>query len=116
MPVRDDLFAHVVNNMRNGGLQAELSEHLNECVLMSQQTGNKSTLTLTIEIKPNGSTGQYHLKDNIKTKLPELSKGASIFFGTPDGNLQRDDPNQRSLDLRVAPGETNTDIKTAETK
>lgn len=114
MPVRDDLFTHVVNNMRNGGLQAELSEQLNECVLMSQQTGNKSTLTLTIEIKPNGSTGQYHLKDTVKSKLPELSKGASIFFGTPDGNLQRDDPNQRSLDLKVAPEDKKSEPKQAE--
>lgn len=114
MPVRDDLFMHVVGSMRNGSVQRQLSEELNECVLMSQQTNKKSTLTLTIEIKPNGNTGQYHLKDVIKTKLPALNLGETIMFGTPDGNLTREDPNQRSLDLRSVEDDTPTTFKDAE--
>jgi hypothetical protein len=99
MSVRSDLFTYVVGQCRGGALQDELSEAINACVTRAQETGKQAVLTLSIKIKPNGGSGQYHLIDEIKSKLPALDKGASIFFGTPDGNLQRTDPNQREMEL-----------------
>ena len=100
MALRQDLFTSVINEMRYGNTQDELTEALAECVERAQETGKQSELVLSIKIKPNGSSGQYELRDDIKTKLPSLDKGATIMFGTPEGNLQREDPNQKSLDLR----------------
>lgn len=114
MPVRQDLFTYVTNQLRGGVAQEELSEALNECVQRSQDTGKVSTLTLTIKIKPNGSTGQYHLADTIKTALPSLDKGETILFGTPEGNLQREDPRQGSLQLRAAKDDRPSEYKQAE--
>lgn len=101
MSTRHDLGLYVLGQCRGGALQDELSDAINACVARSQETGKQSTVTLVVKIKPNGGTGQYHLTDEIKTKLPALDKGASIFFGTPEGNLQREDPAQRKLDLEA---------------
>ena len=103
MATRQDLFRYVLDRCRAGGLQEELSEALNQCVTRSQETGKQSEITLKIKIKPNGTTGQYHITDDVRIRLPTLEKGASIFFGTPDGNLQRNDPAQRQLDLESVP-------------
>lgn len=42
--------------------------------------------------------------DEIKLKLPEFPRAASIFYTTSDGNLSRQDPEQLSFDsLREVP-------------
>ena len=116
MSVRQDLFTHVINNLRYGAAQEELSEALNNCVNRSRETGKQSVLTLTIKIKPNGSTGQYHLSEEVKSNLPSLDKGETIMFGTPEGNLQREDPAQTSLDLQPVPDDKPTTFHKAESE
>ena len=98
--IRTDLFNFVIANLRYGNTLDELSEKLNECVNASRDTGKVSTLTLELKIKPNGSTGQYELTDKIKSKVPELDREVTLMFGTPEGNLVREDPRQMRLDLR----------------
>lgn len=39
MAIRQDLFAHVINQLRRGAAQEELSERLNECVQNARDTG-----------------------------------------------------------------------------
>lgn len=97
MATRADLFSYLVGQLRTGKTQAELSEALNECVRRANQVNKEATLTLTLKIKPNGDTGQYHISDKINTKLPEFDRAKTIMFGTPEGNLQRDDPSQQTL-------------------
>ena len=100
MNIRADLFTATVNQLLNGHTQSELSDKLAECVDRARETGKQAKLTLTLTIKPVGQTGQYEIRDQIKQVLPELDRGITLMFGTPDGNLTRDDPNQRKLDLK----------------
>lgn len=100
MPVRKDLFNYLVNNLRHGNAQEELSEHINQCVDAARETCKTATLTFTLKFKPDGH-GQYFITDNIKAKLPAMEHGATIMYGTPDGNLQREDPKQIGLDLKI---------------
>ncbi len=109
--VRHDLFAYIIGQCRSGAMQEELSEHLNACVQSARESGKVATLQLTLKIKPQGHTGQYHIQDAIKSTLPEMDKGVSIFFGTPEGNLQRSDPNQPSLDLQEVPDDRPSEYK-----
>lgn len=114
MSTRSDLFIYVVNQLRYGAAQEELSDALNECVTRSQETGKVSELTVTIKIKPQGKGGQYFVIDDFKTKLPKTERAATILFGTPDGNLQREDPSQRKWDLRdvTAPTPAAAELRT----
>lgn len=115
MTVREDLFLHVVGQLRCGASQAELSTMLNECVNRARETGSAATLTLTIKIVPDGD-GTYRLEDKYVHKLPSMKRSSTIMYGTPDGNLMRDDPRQRELDIRPVPIERPTTLKSIEEK
>lgn len=97
--IRDDLFAYTLAQLRYGATQAELSEMLNECVNRARETGKAATITLTLKIVPDGD-GTYRLEDKAVHKLPTFSRGSTVMYGTPEGNLQREDPRQKTLELR----------------
>lgn len=101
---RQDLFTFMLNQMRNGKTQEDLSSALNQLVQECRDTGKKGELVLTISIRPDkGDSGQYFLRADHKVKTPKFEQGDTIFWGTPDGNLQRTDPAQGELELRSAP-------------
>lgn len=102
MSYRQDLFAFMLAQLRNGKTQEELSQKLNELVTACRDTNQKGELQLTITVKPDkGDSGQYFLRPDIKLKKPEFAAGDTLFWGTPEGNLQRTDPAQGDLDLRI---------------
>jgi hypothetical protein len=102
MSYRQDLFAFTLAQLRNGKTQEELSEKLNELVVACRETNQKGELHLTITVRPDkGDSGQYFLRPDIKLKKPEFAAGDTLFWGTPEGNLQRTDPAQGDLDLRI---------------
>ena len=93
-----DLFTRTLRNLRSGQVIFELSQQLQECVQESQETNKMSEITLKLKIKPGkGASGQFFIEDTITQKLPKHDKSDSIFFGTPEGNLVRDDPRQMSI-------------------
>lgn len=102
MAYRTDLFSYALNQMRNGKAQEEASEKLNELIHACRETGTKGKITLEIEVRPDkGDSGQYFLRPSIKIKKPLFAVSDTIFWGTPDGNLQRTDPAQGDLDLKI---------------
>lgn len=111
---RPDLYVATINQLRYGAAAEELSEKLAECVDRASSTGKTAELTLVIKIKPQGASGQYFLTDEIKQKLPILPKEQSIFFGTPEGNLTREDPRQQKLPLVAVAGTDSTPLKTVD--
>lgn len=111
---RPDLYVATINQLRYGAAAEELSEKLAECVDRASSTGKTAELTLVIKIKPQGASGQYFLTDEIKQKLPSLPKEQSIFFGTPEGNLTREDPRQQKLPLVAVPGADSAPLKTVD--
>ena len=100
MSTREDLFNATVAQLRNGATQIEASEMLNELVRACRETNKVGELTLKIKVRPDGATGQYFLEDQISSTIPKPERGKTLFFGTPEGNLQRQDPNQKELELR----------------
>ena len=109
---RPDLFNHVVGQLLNGHSQIELSKKLSECVAAVQETGKQATLTLKLTVKPVGrDTGQFEVRDLITTNKPQRDKGMTLLFGTAEGNLQRNDPNQMDLKLKSVDEETTGELK-----
>lgn len=98
---RPDLWNSTVAQLRSGSTQEELSDMLGEAVNMARETGRQATVTLQIIVKPIGD-GQYEIRDKVSHKLPELPRGMTLMYGTPEGNLMRDNPKQASLNLRSA--------------
>lgn len=91
-------------------LADELCDTLNDLVHASTETGKASEMTLKIKMKPiGGKSGQVELDTDVKAKLPQPTRGKTIMFATPDNNLQRENPNQQTLEgLRTADQEAHT--------
>lgn len=106
-------FADTVTALRFGTLADELTKQLQELTSKCADSGRSGSLTLTIALKP-GKGGQMEVFDDLKVKLPKEERGSSIMFATPDGNLQREDPRQRSLELKSVDKETG-EIRMTET-
>lgn len=93
----------VLTEQRNGEAMQEASEKLRDCINAVDATGKDATLTIKFTFSPSRASAII-VSDDIKTKLPEPEKANSIFFPNEDGGLQRNDPHQKEMDLRVVPG------------
>jgi hypothetical protein len=101
-------FGDFLNEHRHGALHAEVSDALNELVQAVVGIGRAGSLTVTINIKPAGSTHeQVFVGDDVKLKLPSPDREEAICFVDADANLTRRDPRQpelpglRSVEARV---------------
>lgn len=114
---RADLALNTLKTLRNGHTQDEMSEAINEVVNACRDTNKVGEITLKIKVRPDKSgNGQYFLEDQITTNIPKPERGQTIYFGTPEGNLQRDDPAQRSLDLKDVSKEESANAKQLDEK
>jgi hypothetical protein len=115
MATRPDLFAFTLAQIRNGAAGVEASDKLTECVTAARETGKAAELVIKIKIKPDGrDSGQYFIEESIVNKLPKPERGKTLFFGTPDGNLTRDNPRQQSLELQKVESDRPSIFKKAE--
>lgn len=90
-------FHDTLRAIRFGALQDELTAALHELTAKCTDTGKAGELVLKIRLKP-GAGGQVEVLDDLTVKPPKPVRGTSIFFATPEGNLQREDPRQCVLD------------------
>ena len=93
-------FIDTLRDIEAGGLLDELSETQHNLIDAIRLTGKGGELTIKLAYKPDGS-GQMTIKADVKAKEPALSRGTSLFFLTPEGNLTRRDPRQQDLPLRT---------------
>ncbi|QPL33147.1 hypothetical protein [Pseudomonas fragi] len=93
-------FIDTLRDIEAGGLLDELSETQHSLIDAIRLTGKGGELTIKLAYKPDGN-GQMTIKADIKAKEPALSRGTSLFFLTPEGNLTRRDPRQQDLPLRT---------------
>lgn len=91
-------FAQLLEQVEFGNLSQEATDAMNDLVHACTETGKAGSITLTIKLKPIGNTGQMEIDANVKAKQPEPTRGKTFMFCTPDNNLQREDPRQKTLD------------------
>lgn len=98
-------FEVTLREMRGGRSLHELSEKLAELVAAVKQTGKAGAISYIIKVKPAsaGDVVTLQLEDDVKAKIPELARGASIFFADDANVLQRTDPRQREFKLTTVP-------------
>lgn len=104
-------FNHTVTQLRYGTLNDDLTKALHELTQKCGDTNKAGSLTLVIKLKP-GSGGQMEVFDDIKMVLPKEPKGSSIMFATVDGNLQREDPRQKTLDGLKTVAQVHQELRT----
>ena len=102
-------FSETMNAVRYGALLNELDAGWNELVNKVRDTDKSGSMTITFKLTP-GKGAAMEIEDDVKFKIPKLAKGSTLMFPTVEGNLQRSDPNQRTLELR------SVDMSTGEIK
>ena len=110
-------FADWLRDQSRGKTHDELSEALRDLVAKVIDTGKKGSLTLviTVEPMPKSDGNALIVTDEIKLKLPEFAREASLFFADDDRNLIRNDPRQLTFDsLREVPPPPGIDPSTGE--
>jgi len=110
-------FADWLRDQSRGKTHDELSEGLRDLVAKVIDTGKKGTLTLviTVEPMPKSDGNALVVTDEIKLKLPEFAREASLFFADDDRNLVRSDPRQLAFEsLREVPPPPGVDPVTGE--
>ncbi|MEG3078531.1 hypothetical protein R3F64_01505 [Halomonas sp. 5021] len=101
MEVNPQAFTAMLAKLRRGQTLEELSEALVEAQDRCKDTGKMAEITLKVKIKPEkGMPGMFMLSDEIKSKLPEFDRGASVMFEDANMQLQLEDPRQQKMDLR----------------
>lgn len=92
-------FMDLLREQRNGRLHDLLTEKMQELVQSVVEERKGGTLTMTLTVTPKGD-GAVLLSDKVAIKTPEPARGESLFFVTPENNLERQDPRQREMELR----------------
>ena len=105
-------FIDTLRQVDGGFLLEEMAETQRELVQAIQHTNRRGTLTLTLTYTPEGQ-GQLSIEAAVKAKAPTLPRGRSLFFVTPDANLDRNDPRQQTLDMRVVEDERPNPLRVA---
>lgn len=113
-------FADWLLEQSHGRTHTELGEGLRDLVAKCLETGKAGTLSLTIKVKPmdaNDDQSPLVVSDEIKLRLPEHDRKASIFYKDKTGNLGKSDPNQLTFEsLRKIDGVGDVDTSTGEVK
>ena len=102
-------FIDTFRELEYGHLLDELTDAQNELIQAVQHTNKPGKITIELEYKPEGE-GQLVIKSKMNKKLPQLPRGSSIFFVTPERNLTRLDPRQQQLELKQV-GSDKPDLK-----
>ena len=87
--------------LQSGVFLDQCSELLAEIVRGVDDTGKAGKLTITLDLKKAG--GALSITAKVTNKVPEQKPDEDLLWPTVEGNLSLDNPNQRKLDLRMAP-------------
>jgi hypothetical protein len=109
-------FADWLREQAGGKSHDELSDAVYDLVQRVKDTGKKGSIVYTINIGPmKGDKDVLMVDDQIKLKLPEHDRKASLFYTDKVGNLTRTDPNQPQFEgLREVEGGLVVDTSTGE--
>lgn len=98
-------FISWLREQSSGRTHDELSEGLHDLIARVRDTGKRGTITLVVAVETlKGDADVLVVTDEIKLKLPEHDRSASMFYPDKHGNLTRTDPRQLTFDeLREVP-------------
>lgn len=102
MTLKNTPFSQQIGYLSRGSLDAELTEEMAALVKAVRETGKAGTITLTLKVQRLSGRDEnaVQIVPTVKMKAPAPAPYTNIMFSTGDGDLLRDDPNQRTLELQ----------------
>ncbi|MFQ3244985.1 MAG: hypothetical protein ACI9SP_001623 [Arenicella sp.] len=88
----------VLRELEDGKVLNDLSVDLNELIRQVRHCNKAGSINLQIKINPvNNDTHNVTAEAAIKVSAPKLARKSTLFYTTPDCNLSRTDPAQRTF-------------------
>ena len=106
-------FSVVLGELSNGHCVNELSENLENLIEQVRNRNGVAELTLKIKLKARNGGKQIDVEHTITTKEPKRVAPSTLFYTTEANALQRNDPDQRTFDLRELPEEPVVPLRSA---
>ena len=106
-PQVNGAFLRMMQQHRQGAALSDLSEAMQRITREVVHTGRAGSFTLKLTVKPasKNSSGALVLEDEIKETPPKPERVGSIFFGSEEGELLRENPNQLHMELKTIDGD-----------
>lgn len=101
-------FVDTLRDLECGVFLESLGSEQHELIQAIQKTNKGGKLVIELDYKPEGN-GQMTIAAAVKSKVPQMPRGKSLFFVTPEANLTRTDPRQQEI-----PGLRSVDTDTPE--
>ena len=96
-------FTQFVGEVEDGRLHGDLSEALRDLIGKLHEAsgrGGKAAGSLAVTFAFKFDDGIVEVVADYKAKAPQMARGRSIFWATPDNNLTRRNPSQPDLPFR----------------
>lgn len=93
-------FQQWLSQIRRGAFVLHCATQLSELTKAMFEHDGDGELQITFKFKSKGD-GQVVVTPRVKIKKPTAAVGEAIFYTTVDGDLEREDPRQGALDLKV---------------
>lgn len=93
-------FFDVLRICQRGTTVEQLNDSLAELTKAVMDARGSGSLTLKISLKPD-SDNSVEMDSTVTLKKPNIKRGKTVMYVTPDGALVRNDPRQTDLPLRA---------------
>lgn len=103
MNIKGKPFSDTLGEVNGGQFLGELTDEMYALIKAVQETKKAGKLTITLSVKPTGRD-VVSVAADFSSKKPEEGRPETTFFIAKDGSLQRRDPNQPDLPLRIVEG------------
>ena len=97
------MFMDLIREHRRGLTHDDLTEKMREVLAGVSEEGKSGKLTVTFNFAPRAKGEGIDVSCAIDAKPPKPEAASSIFYLTPNNDLQRMDPRQADMDLREVP-------------
>lgn len=89
-----------LSQIRRGAFVLHCAAQLAELTKAMFEHDGDGEMQITFKFKNKGD-GQVVVTPKVKIKKPTAAVGEAIFYTTVDGDLEREDPRQGALDLKL---------------
>jgi hypothetical protein len=98
IPTEPGEFGTFLVTFNRGRTHDELTAKMAEVVAAVADTGKAGSLTLTIKVTPaKGVDGMVLVEDDVKAKVPTLSRPAAMYYVADGGVLSENHPAQLGM-------------------
>ncbi len=110
---QNNSFVGFINELQNGHCVNELSLLLRDVVAAVKERNASAEIGLKLKIKPRNGGKLVDVEYTITSKMPKQATPSTFFYVGDANTLQRNDPEQRTLDLKEVPKEEAQALRTA---